>query len=476
MYCANCGAKLDEGSKFCHNCGAPVQAAQPAVQQPSAPAAVPQQPVPSSAPSDEIPVIQAEFIPEPSAPVQQPAQPVPYTAPVYQAPPQPAADNPGSISGELPSYPSPAPAKANSGKKAGRAILAVIAILAVLAGGYFVLFGKGKSVLPVGDPAAKGKEAYEAGDYDTAVKYLEKAHEKDPSDPEVGQMLYTSYQTLMLECYDERDYEGTEKYLIKMDGLYGGSDDLFHILYTEWLNRMMAGLDSADPHEVFSRSDIYLTEEEHDFYSSFFSVPADAEELAVRIADFYDKGYHPGACLLTNYYKDIIADALDDSGTYSCVIFVEEHKYDTVMFRPKNSESGYAVYYGTVDSTYQRNGTGVVYCYMDNLGDPYLYYYLSNWDADLPNGQFAEVVRKGDGFSITNTYTGMLVDGHYDGYIREVFDDGVEYQAQYDKGKVIPVRIDEQGRTVIALATDGSDKYLYSTASDDSILYGVDEY
>ena len=113
---------------------------------------------------------------------------------------------------------------------------------------------------------------------------------------------------------------------------------------------------------------------------------------------------------------------------------------------------------------------------MKNSGDPYLYYYLCNWADDLPNGQFAELVRKGDGFSITNTYTGTLVDGHYDGYIKEVFDDGVEYQSQYDKGLIIPIRIDDQGRTVIGVATDGSDKYLYSTASDDTILYGVDEY
>ncbi|MBQ3412918.1 MAG: zinc-ribbon domain-containing protein [Oscillospiraceae bacterium] len=476
MYCANCGAKLDEGSKFCHNCGAPVQAAQPVTQQPAPAAAAPQQPVQASVSTEEIPVIQAEFIPEPSAPAQQPAQPVPYTAPVYQAPPQPAADNPGSISGEIPSYPSPAPSKANGGKKAGRAIIAVIAILAVLAGGYFVLFGKGKGVLPVGDPAEKGKEAYEAGDYETAVEYLEKAYEKDPSNPEVGEMLYTSYQTLMLERYNERDYEATEKYLIKMDGLYGGSDDLFHILYTEWLNRIMYGTEVADPYEILSRSDIYLTDEERDFYSSFFSVPADLEELAVRIADFYDKAYHPGACLLTNYYESIIDNAMKDSGSSSCLFSVEGHKYDTVIFRPKNSESGYKVYYGTIDSTGQRNGTGILYCYVKNSGDPYLYYYLCNWADDLPNGQFAELVRKGDGFSITNTYTGTLVDGHYDGYIKEVFDDGVEYQSQYDKGLIIPIRIDDQGRTVIGVATDGSDKYLYSTASDDTILYGVDEY
>ena len=169
MYCANCGAKLDEGSKFCHNCGAPVQTAQPVTQQPAPAAGVPQQPVQASFPSEEIPEIQAEFIPEPSAQVQQPVQPVSYTPPVYPAPSQPAADNAGGFSGEIPSYPSTTPARANGGKKTGRAIVAVIAILAVLAGGYFILFGKGKGVLPVGDPAAKGKEAYEAGDYEAAV-------------------------------------------------------------------------------------------------------------------------------------------------------------------------------------------------------------------------------------------------------------------------------------------------------------------
>ena len=91
MYCANCGAKLDEGSKFCHNCGHPVQSASPA----------PQQAVPVPVPEDYIPVLQAEPVAEHTEAPQSPVQPE-TSAPLYsQTIPQTSYFYPDT-SGEVP--------------------------------------------------------------------------------------------------------------------------------------------------------------------------------------------------------------------------------------------------------------------------------------------------------------------------------------------------------------------------------------
>ena len=477
MYCANCGAKLDEGSRFCHNCGAPVQSA-PSVTQQTAPVSQATQPAQAPAAAEEIPVLQAEFIQEPAIPQQAPA----YTAPVQdsipQAPLQPSVPY-GTTGGDVPSYtvPSSGTGKSGKGRKVLRAVIAVIAILAVLGGGYLALFGKGG--LPGVDYAAKGREAYEQEDYENAVTYLEKAYEKDPTDEEVIDMLYTSHQTLAMDSYYSGDYSGSEPHLLRMTELAGdGSlDSAMAAFYTEWLERITRGGESSDPAKVLKNAERFLDEDYMNYYTSFFSDISTPEELAELIAVFYEGNRSPGICLLLHRHEDIVEKAVKNSGVSVYTVGLYGHKYPYVVLRPQRGGEGYSAYYGELDDSGARSGIGAIYCYRSNNGDPYLYYYLSGWSGDLPNGQFVEIVLKDENFSVYNSYTGNLYNGYYNGYITTRFDDGVEYQSFYMNGIVSPIRTDDEGRTVIAVATDGSDKYLYSTVpGTDNTQYGVDEY
>ena len=487
MYCANCGAKLDEGSKFCHNCGAQVQAAAP-VQQPEVPAAavpqltvpdtpVPAQPVPDV--TDDIPVLEAEFIEEPASVPQPSYQTVPrqdYTAQT----PSPAPDSPQSFSGDLPVYTAPVSGsgKEGSGKKILRAVIAVIAILAVLGGGYLALFGKGGG-LPGVDYAAKGKEAFEAGDYENAVTYLENAYKKYPSDTEIESMLYSSHQNLAMNFYLAGDYESSESHLLRMTELAGdGSLDSGMVsFYTEWLERITRGMNTSDPGKVLKKAGNFMTDDELSYYSDFFSDIRTPEELAELIAGFYDKGQSPRICLLLDRHEDIVRNAVNSSGNSGYTVSVTGYEYPYVVFRTQRSGEGYSAYVGELDSSGSREGMGAIYCYRENYGDPYLYYYLSEWQNDLPNGVFVEFVLKDEGFTVYNSYKGNLINGHYDGSIIERYDDGVEYQSYYSNGVINPLGTDDEGRTIIAYAMDGSEKYLYSTISGtDNNQYGVDEY
>ena len=109
MYCSNCGAKLDDGAKFCHECGTPVLPINnPQLpQQEAAPA--PQTPAfgmgePVSAPS-EAPVLQ---MPQ-GTPASVDPDPAVSAAPVFEMP-QPAASEPlpeAPFRQDAPSYPEP---------------------------------------------------------------------------------------------------------------------------------------------------------------------------------------------------------------------------------------------------------------------------------------------------------------------------------------------------------------------------------
>lgn len=109
MYCSNCGAKLDDGAKFCHECGTPVLPINTPqlLQQEAAPA--PQTPAfgmgePVSAPS-EAPVLQ---MPQ-GTPASVDPDPAVSAAPVFEMP-QPAASEPlpeAPFRQDAPSYPEP---------------------------------------------------------------------------------------------------------------------------------------------------------------------------------------------------------------------------------------------------------------------------------------------------------------------------------------------------------------------------------
>jgi tetratricopeptide (TPR) repeat protein len=424
-------------------------------------------------------MLQAELIEEPMTATQSPSQTMPpqsYTVPTSA----PAPETPQVFPGELPSFTSPAPSseKSGTGKKILKAVIAVIAILAVLGGGYLALFGKGGG-LPGVDYAAKGREAYEQEDYENAVTYLEKAYEKDPEDEDVLDMLYTSHQTLAMDSYYSGDYSGSEPHLLRMAELAGdGSlDSGMAAFYTEWLERITRGSESSDPAKVLKNAESFLDGDSMSYYTSFFSDISTPEELAEMIAVFYEGNRSPGICLLLDRHEDIVEKAVKNSGVSMYTVGLYGYKYPFVVFRPQRGGEGYSAYYGDLDDSGARNGIGAIFCYRNNSGDPYLYYYLSGWASDLPNGQFVEIVLKDENFAVYNSYTGNLYNSYYNGYITTRFDDGVEYQSFYMNGIVSPIRTDEEGRTVIAIATDGSDKYLYSTVpGTDNTQYGVDEY
>ena len=114
MFCQNCGAQLNEGTKFCPNCGtlvqtAGVQAGAP-IQQEMPPAAVEPPvaeptptptPAPAPAPAPTA-VVEKETVPPVQAAPQPTPEPIPYQqavpqpTPFQQAPPQPAPFRPAA--------------------------------------------------------------------------------------------------------------------------------------------------------------------------------------------------------------------------------------------------------------------------------------------------------------------------------------------------------------------------------------------
>ncbi len=81
MFCYSCGAKIEDGNKFCSQCGTPVRTAAPAVTEP---VAEPAAPVVVAEPV--APVAVAEPVAEPAVPVAvaEPAAPVAVAEPVAQ--------------------------------------------------------------------------------------------------------------------------------------------------------------------------------------------------------------------------------------------------------------------------------------------------------------------------------------------------------------------------------------------------------
>ncbi len=154
MFCKNCGAPLEENTKFCSNCGTPAPeapAAQPA--EPAAPAAPVEQPAPA-------PVEAAAPAPQP-VPAAQPA-PAPAPAePVKAA--KPKKEKKEKVKKEKPVK----AAKKKSGKKTGIIIaVAVAAVAAAGVGGFFLIRGLGnkdqavKSYTDLCDMTSLGTQSY----------------------------------------------------------------------------------------------------------------------------------------------------------------------------------------------------------------------------------------------------------------------------------------------------------------------------
>ena len=120
MFCSNCGKQNLDGVKFCSGCGAPMQAETPVAPVQAAPVnTVVTPPV-----VQEVPVQAAPVQPVYQAPVQQPVYQAPVQEPVYQA------------SASVPEQPAPKKSKA----KLIVAIIAIVVVIGLVAGGIF-LFG-----------------------------------------------------------------------------------------------------------------------------------------------------------------------------------------------------------------------------------------------------------------------------------------------------------------------------------------------
>ena len=131
MFCSNCGAKLPDGSKFCAECGASLN------------------PAPAATAFKPAPLTMEEPVPEvKEAPVKVET---PMAAPVVETP-APAEKEPSVPVVEAPVAPAEKPAKKKTkkkGKKLPIIIAAVVAVLALVAVGAWLLFG-GDDVLPGG--------------------------------------------------------------------------------------------------------------------------------------------------------------------------------------------------------------------------------------------------------------------------------------------------------------------------------------
>ena len=152
MFCSNCGAKNNDGAKFCFSCGKPLQAPTP-VEKVETPAPAPVEPVaPVFDTDDEKTMV---FMPNksvetdvdattaftPVAPVYNPPVVEQPVAPVYNPPVAPATPVYAPVEPVAPA-PAPAPEKPKK-NKTNIIIIAVVAVIAVAAIVVAILFGTG---------------------------------------------------------------------------------------------------------------------------------------------------------------------------------------------------------------------------------------------------------------------------------------------------------------------------------------------
>lgn len=274
MFCSNCGTKIDDNAKFCLNCGAKVMpvASVPSVsdtetvypvQTPDQPApAQPAQPEPSFMPQGTIfpmgydPAEEATKTFAESTPSQVPQQtpvniPQAMTQNTVSTNPDPVpganppfVQSPPSM-GQTPQYAAPPIEKAPKKKKGKGWLIAVAAllVLALIGGGlYYVKSYRPKQQFK--EYCQKGLDAYNAGDLDLSIEYLEKAYELSPEEG-VMQALGAAYYEVSYNAFDEGDTAKALEYGEKSYAfLPDDSDVKLNLIRVYWTYAYAAGQES----------------------------------------------------------------------------------------------------------------------------------------------------------------------------------------------------------------------------------------
>ena len=506
MFCSNCGTKLDDDAKFCYNRGTQVASptATPSVSETETvyPVQAPEQPAPvQTTQPDQTYIPQGTIFPtgyspaEEAAkatatvetPAQVPQQPVAETpaytpqpqvqAPYYDtttAQAQPVAADPvyaAQPQVQVPQY-AASPVQAAPKKKKGKTgliIVAALLILALAAGGLYYF----KSYRPkkmTQDYLNQALEAYDSGDYDTAVDLTEKAYKLSPDNEDIEQVLYSLYYELNNNAWNEGDYETSIFYLKKMATLPSTDQDsvdtILHSEYNLWLLDLALAGDTARGMEVLEEAKPYLTDEEYadrlaelsgDFShwggdtteedtGSEPEEPDDGEKpvvenvtsletLAQRIAGLTDNGNYDSASFILPLYSEYVFPALTEKG--SLIVELDssfDHRYVKFYPHPEQGEDKYYVYYGDMDADGNRQGFGWILSNYDYDGSRALYFYKSGWENDKANGTFVEYNLWGENYDQYNCYYGNLKDYLYDGDITIIWKNGRTYYATYHDG------------------------------------------
>ena len=224
MFCGNCGARLEDGARFCPECGTAVNQSEEAVKAEEAPKAEApvQEAKTESVKAEEAPKVEApaqEAKPEPVKAEEAPKAEAPVQeaktesvkaeeAPKVEAPVQEAKTE------EAPKAEAPAqevktePVKEKKVKKGGKgkliAVLVVVVLLLAGAGGGFAFYMS---------PAQQYSRAMKKGDglmeekaYQQAIEAYLLAYDIDDS-KEVKKALTKAYLKYADECLDTKDYE-----------------------------------------------------------------------------------------------------------------------------------------------------------------------------------------------------------------------------------------------------------------------------
>ena len=359
--------------------------------------------------------------------------------------------------------------------------LVIFTVMFLIAGVWYFVFGPGKSTkAPVingpedVEEYALGVEAFEAGDYESAEKYLEAAFEILPDSQEISDALFETYRQYIFELLGENDYINAEPRVYKFISMAeGDASELLSAFYHNWIFAILDGTADGDLESIKNDAWDYLDDADKKLLS-IDEREQSTDGIADMIAEYVDSDDISFACYLLFMDDYVLLKSIEYNDYKPLTISVSERDHSYVRFYYDFTNEAVVGYYGDLDDDGKRTGTGTILSATAD-DEMMIYYYTSGWFNDLPNGNFTETVIYGDDLSDIETYSGTLKDGVYDGTIIMVRD-GIEYTSSFDAGYVNVLNKDENGNNIFAYATDGSDNYLYITDNGLTNINGVEIY